>query len=296
MKNCCIIVPVYKEFIDLCNEELIALNQVYKILGSHPIYFIGPDKVNWEAYLEDGRSRNVFPKAKEFSQDYFSGIQGYNELLISSFFYERFDAYEFMLIYQLDAYVFRDELDNWCKKGYDYIGAPWFDLDCNGRKFLHNVGNGGFSLRKIQSSLRLLKSLRYKDILEKYKYFNWKGIIPQLPSLIKSIAKAKKIPCQLEEKFMDNEDQFWSRTAPDSIKDFKCNSKIISLIYSLIVKDIFKIAPVKDAIKFSFEVNPSLLFELNNRELPFGCHAWEKYDPEFWKEFIPGEISEFANT
>ena len=30
-----------------------------------------------------------------------------------------------MLIYQLDAYVFKDELLNWANKGYDYIGAPW---------------------------------------------------------------------------------------------------------------------------------------------------------------------------
>ena len=28
-----------------------------------------------------------------------------------------------MLIYQLDCYLFEDKIDEWCNKGYDYIGA-----------------------------------------------------------------------------------------------------------------------------------------------------------------------------
>ena len=48
----------------------------------------------------------------------------------------------------------------------------------------------------------------------------------------------------------------------------------------------FNVAPVNDAIRFSFEVNPTLLYKMNNGQLPFGCHAWERYDPEFWLPFI----------
>ena len=51
----------------------------------------------------------------------------------------------------------------------------------------------------------------------------------------------------------------------------------------------FKVADIKSSIAFSFEVKPSLLFEMNKQKLPFGCHAWEKYEPEFWKQFIPEE-------
>lgn len=43
----------------------------------------------------------------------------------------------------------------------------------------------------------------------------------------------------------------------------------------------FRVAGVKDAIKFSFEVNPHILFKMNKNRLPFGCHAWEKYTPSF---------------
>lgn len=48
----------------------------------------------------------------------------------------------------------------------------------------------------------------------------------------------------------------------------------------------YKVAPIEKAIKFSFDVNPSLLFDMNNNELPFGCHAWGRYEPEFWSKYI----------
>ena len=48
----------------------------------------------------------------------------------------------------------------------------------------------------------------------------------------------------------------------------------------------FKVAPAKVAAKFSFEVHPELLYELNNKRLPFGCHSYLKYNPEFWKKHI----------
>lgn len=42
-----------------------------------------------------------------------------------------------------------------------------------------------------------------------------------------------------------------------------------------------------DAIKFAFEKNPSKLYIRNSRQLPFGCHAFMKYEYiDFWKEHI----------
>jgi hypothetical protein len=70
-------------------------------------------------------------------------------------FYEVFRQYEYMLIYQLDCWVFRDELEMWCDKGYDYIGAPFFVKWFVDRGIY--VGNGGFSLRKISNIIEYLK-------------------------------------------------------------------------------------------------------------------------------------------
>ena len=66
------------------------------------------------------------------------------------------------------------------------------------------------------------------------------------------------------------EDYYWSELIPKAFKDYK-------------------VAGIEDAIKFSFEVNPALLYKMNKHQLPFGCHAWEKYDPVFWKDYINTE-------
>ena len=48
----------------------------------------------------------------------------------------------------------------------------------------------------------------------------------------------------------------------------------------------FRNCPPEEAMQFSFEACPAHLFELNKHKLPMCCHAWEKYEPEFWKAFI----------
>lgn len=49
---------------------------------------------------------------------------------------------------------------------------------------------------------------------------------------------------------------------------------------------LFKVAPVPVALRFAFERQVKKCFEQNNCELPFGCHAWERYDYKFWKQHI----------
>ena len=84
-----------------------------------------------------------------------------------------------MLIYQLDACVFRDELKYWCEKKYDYIGAPIF-WAYNSNKFSNKVagiGNGGFSLRKISYCLKMLNMPKKRPYLKPHSileiYYNY---------------------------------------------------------------------------------------------------------------------------
>ncbi len=70
-----------------------------------------------------------------------------------------------------------------------------------------------------------------------------------------------------------NEDYFWSKIAGKRFNWFKVPLPL-------------------GAMKFSEELELSYLFFLNNKKLPFGCHAWEKYDPNFWSvhiKFFPEE-------
>ena len=65
------------------------------------------------------------------------------------------------MIYQLDCLVFSDKLLEWCELDYDYIGAPLPVSKSDPDKGLSRAGNGGLSLRKAKSFLKVLDSPRY---------------------------------------------------------------------------------------------------------------------------------------
>jgi hypothetical protein len=226
---------------------------------------------------------------KKLDQTFFDNIDGYNRLLKSFEFYKKLQGFDYILIYQTDAYIFKNELDYWCSLCYDYIGAPWTGLHKWNNHPLTGVGNGGFSLRNIKSTIKVLYKLRMLEVLEQYQFFNWKGILPKLPHLIYRLIKARTEPGFAEREVVCQEDIFWCKYAPERLSTFAPINGIVRLIASLAIKNTFKIAPEKIAASFSFETNPSYLFRVNNENLPFGCHAWEKHEPEFWKTFIPLE-------
>ena len=296
MKRHCIVVPLYKSFEMLADDELISLQQLFAVLGKHPICFISHCKFEFDIYVKEAEKKNIFPEVKRFDEFYFGDVNGYNQLLISLDFYRSFSAFDYLLIYQLDAFVFRDELNYWCKMKYDYIGAPWTGIHIYKEIPLVGVGNGGFSLRKVESTIMVLKKLRLLEVLEQYKNFNWKGIVPRLPAVIYKLVKAKKIASDFEKTYTFQEDVFWCKDAPERLKNFTGTSIIIKSLGKFLLRESFNIAPVETACKFSVETNPRKYYKMNNQELPFGCHAWEKYDPQFWKPFIYFTLTQNPNT
>jgi hypothetical protein len=196
---------------------------------------------------------------ESFDDDYFANIQRYNKLMLSHEFYNRFLDSEYILIYQLDAFVFRDELSLWCSKGYDFIGAPWLNNPVNklpilstihhlsfrcaqisrkkSRQSLYNkVGNGGFSLRKVDSFCKTiyLHEAKINDYL------------------------------QQKRSHLYNEDVFWASEIPD-----------------------FSYPDAMEALYFSFDTCPQHSFRLTGGQLPFGCHGWYKRKMRrFWKPII----------
>lgn len=272
-KKVCIVIPVHKSH--PTDFEVRSLKQCFKILKQHPVSLVCGNSLD-TSYYESIAS--VFKKKfiyNRFSDRHFSSNLGYNKLLLSLEFYERFKDFEFILIYQLDAWVFSDELDYWCQKDYDYIGAPWFErcgLHENGNN-LWAVGNGGFSLRRISSFLNIFS---YKRPLFKIK--GLKEIHPKKRRFIGKLSIIVIICIKRSgwrnnsnyylKKFIKNEDGFWSVFLQRSRKPMK-------------------LPKCEEALKFSFERSPSYLFELNGKRLPFGCHAWEKNEyNSFWKNYI----------
>jgi hypothetical protein len=255
MKNVVkVIIPIYKTYFGELEEK--SFLQCIKVLKDYEIVLVQPEG------LDNSYITNSYPvRVESFPEKYFQDIHGYNELLLTAEFYKRFSDIEYILIYQLDAFVFKDELKYWCEKGYDYIGAPWiatqesfllklinkflkrFKSDKVRRRdvIFYKVGNGGFSLRKTASHLKIARE--NKDLIF---------------DLIKN--KEKEI-CAIE-------DVFWSLKAPEISVDFK-------------------IPDYKEALSFAIDRKPKLALTLNNNQIPFGCHAINKPKViDFWKPIL----------
>ncbi len=244
-----VVIPIYK--IKLSKTEQMSLNQCLKILGNYNLVFVHPEDLDVSSVNNHKISSEKFPK------EYFTSVFGYNSLLLSEKFYERFLHSKFILIYQLDAFVFKDELKFWCNKNYDYIGAPWIASPntiwkkiisiFNSKqkkersKIFFKVGNGGLSLRNTQKSFEISKKLK-TEITENLK--------------------------RNKDDFYIMEDVFWSITAPKYFPDFT-------------------IPNYKEALNFAIDRKPHLALKLNNNKLPFGCHGFEKPKvKEFWKPIL----------
>jgi len=247
-KKVVVVIPFYKS--DLTAYECIALQQCFAVLSQHKVVAIKPDGL----VLPPEAAAHSFLSVVNFDDDYFKNVQSYNRLMLSADFYKEFLSFEYILIYQLDAFVFKDELIYWCSQDFDYIGAPWireipysffksikrniqyyihtrYNIQKNGlpspKQFEYKTGNGGFSLRRTRKFYELC--IKFND---KIKHYNG------------------------QEHHLYNEDVFWS---------IEVNRK----------RKYLRIPGYKKALKFSVEFHPQRAFIINKRQLPFGCHAWD---------------------
>lgn len=256
LKKVAVVIPFYRT--TLSDYEKIALQQCERVLSAHPKIAIKPDSL---ILPDDARIVN-FTETRSFGDHYFKGLDGYNKLMLSAEFYQQFIDYEYVLIYQMDCFVFKDELVYWCSQNFDYIGAPWIrktyhknfaelfvlkvaqyfskrfnfhNNDVPNKYQLQNrVGNGGFSLRRVKKFYDLC--IVMKPLINFY--------LSQTLNLY-------------------NEDVFWS---------IEVNRK----------SRVLNIPSFETGLKFAFEVPPVKADLLNDKNLPFGCHDWDKY-ADFWR-------------
>lgn len=144
------VIPTYHELTEL---EKISLAQCRKVLKNYPLIFFAPEGKNFSYFAPNDL-------VAHFPPEFFQSVKTYSRLMLSPQFYETFRDFDYILIYQLDAFVFYDALEIFCSFGYDYIGAPWPRYTWSGsRKPTPQVGNGGFSLRKVQACHKLLTEI-----------------------------------------------------------------------------------------------------------------------------------------
>ena len=252
-----IAIPIYTTQLD--SKEHASLRRCFDILSAHEKCFVKPQSLDIESLMHDYPANRVV----SFPDDYFKGIAAYNRLMMSPLFYEAFAQWDYMLIVQTDAWIFSDRLDEWCSKGYDYVGAPWIPkpkydklyyrifttckrLYCrisgasDYSRIYYRVGNGGVSLRRPRRFAQIASEM------------------------------ASRIDDFLAHPGTDfyNEDIFWS---------LEVNRE----------RERLKIPHWKEALQFSFDKNPAVCYALNGHNLPFGCHGWSKKNMlSFWEQHI----------
>lgn len=91
-----------------------------------------------------------------------------SRFLTSPWFWQQFGLAEWMLFFQSDSIICsrsQQSIEDWV--GFDWVGAPWND------KFPNFGGNGGLSMRKISSMLKVIRNTpRQNDDMAEDVYFS----------------------------------------------------------------------------------------------------------------------------
>ena len=262
-----VVVPLHNRK-DLTNDEQISLRHLLHYLGRYDKYLVAPKSLDVSHPEFD---------VKRFRDSYFGSTQANIRLMLCENFYRAFEKYTYILVYHLDALVLSDQLLQWCEAGYDYIGAPWIKCNDTPRVTVPRVGNSGFALKKVESFLKVFESDRYTVDPDQYwaDLCRGKSVWEQLIHLPRKYLKRLRTFNGARREMgrwhlrsgRRNEDYFWSDEAVKYYPEFKIPS-------------------VETSLRFAFEVGPRLCFRMNNRQLPFGCHAWPRYDRAFWEPYL----------
>lgn len=257
MKKVKIIIPLYREF--LSEREAFLIRHNLDVLSNQEVAFILPEGISTDR-LQEQIAIDQYEVIR-VSDEWLGvrcGISGYNRMMMSEAFYKMFLDSEYILICQSDVYIFRDELEEWCSRGYDYIGAPWprksvydnkiMKMYLSVRRKFHRsrrgfmrqdlfgkVGNGGLSLRRVESHIEALQ--RHGDT-------------------------AKKMLEGDHHRY--NEDVFWG-----------------------LVPESFRYPSYYEAMRFSVDLKPSMCMDRLGGVLPFGCHGLTRDKIwDFWCHYI----------
>lgn len=285
-----IVIPTHTP--DLSPLEETSWRHLTRFLEAYPLHWVVPDDLSMERHLRRAPDSRVH----RFHPDHFSSVRAYCRLLTTEGFYRAFADYEYILIHQLDTLVFSDSLAAWCARGDAYTGAPWVTVVNGARRWV--TGNGGFSLRRVDSALRVLTSRRFSRTLpaglrrhlahHDMKY----GLLPRawLRRMVPLSERIDATPGRwlgadtervrrhvfwnvqggvraFLATHSHHEDIFWSQVAP-------------------IFDPAFRVTPAEIAVRFAFELEPRWCFEKTGGQTPFGCHAWARHDRAFWEPFL----------
>ena len=247
-----VVVPAHR--LELDDDQRVSLAHLNAHLGRHDTFLAVPDSA-------PGTIGGL--PTRRFDARFFESHRAHTSMMLSPRFYTAFTDYEFLLVYHLDSLVFRDDLEAWCERGYDYVGAPWTRRGADGRPYFTGVGNGGFSLRRVQACLRAVEALQRPGTRARIVLSQTLAVARRARQGVGAASAALRARYLFDDKFFG---LHAGRLVPG-----------------------FRVAPVRAALQFAFETEPRFCFAENADRLPTGCHKWTAHDPEFWRpHLLPG--------
>lgn len=256
----------------LSEDDRISMRHLRKHLDGYDKYLLVPQGMEIQM---DGFG------VKELDRKHFGSAANHNRMLYRTDFWEKFADYEYVLMYHLDALVFSDKLKEWCGRGVDYVGSPFMRCDDAPWVRVERVGNGGFALYRVPSVLKVLWNRYLKEPSKFYEDHCWKFIEFQRKSL-RPVRAA--MPSWLRGKV----------TAPlrsqlKKMDHTEVNERGNDLFFSDRAKHYdpdFKVASLEQGLEFAFEMVPRTCLERTGGKMPFGCHAFRRYDRDFWEDHL----------
>lgn len=271
-----VLVPTHLEQLD---EGLAAtlLNNATQLKG-YKLEVILPHTCSPSWYEDFFAEHGIDGTVRLVRTEYFGSPAAVNKMGTDPAFYRMYQEFDYILVCHLDAWLFRDRLAYWMDKGYDFIGAPLFLPENDKVHFLQRMapfgGNGGLSLRRVASCIRVLETFqpgRSPRRLAQAVWFlacnrQW-GFIAILFRLLRELSRDWRGTC---EKYNIYEDVFFTIVAP------LCGNSI-------------SIPSSRVAMKFACEVNyPLFQKELLGLEPPLGIHGYDKYIDSEYLDYVRG--------
>lgn len=238
-------------------DERAALESIQRFGAGIELIVVAPSEALLPPIVTSDRVER-FPAAN------FRNGRSYNLMMVSPSFYERFAAYEQIVVIQSDVLLLKP-LAPLLQSSYpwSYVGAPWMTCMADGSVQPWGVGNGGFSLRRVREHLDVLNGCRFPPwprlrLASRIRQSGmWAGLA--------AAALARQRGASLARLLIGwglQEDMFWSRLAPN-------------------LSPLYRVAPVQAGLAFAYEQEPRAAHRENGLRLPYGVHAWQRHDPDF---------------
>lgn len=206
MYSCIQLTPVYRTKMNKKELQRLRITLRHNTRWKHG--FFGPESMDYSEISREFPESAVF----KFPDKYFSSTKSYSDLLLEVEYYQTFQAYNSILITQLDSVVV-NEIPNYLISDYDYVGAAWekpfWIFSLNRRLVLTNrwifrgisrkviIGNGGLSIRNVNATIEVLsrfhKTRKTLDVLELNSNLNEDVVISFLMQKYK-----KRIPSVID--------------------------------------------------------------------------------------------------